>query len=59
MSVHVVDTPDAELWARRRALLAQVGLTGEELAERADRSSLVGDEWAVWEEVQEIDYLLG
>jgi hypothetical protein len=46
-----------ELDARRKAVLKRVGMTYEELAAKAADRSLVGDEWAAWEEIREVDFL--
>ena len=48
-----------ELLERRRAVLERLGTSYEELASRADRRALVGDEWSAWDELQEIDFLVG
>ena len=47
-----------ELTTRRREILRQVGVSYEELASRAEARSLVGNEWAAWEEIRQIDFLL-
>ena len=59
VSTHVVDVSDEELRARRAALLRGLRVTHDQLARRARDYALVGDEWGVWQEVQEIDFLLG
>jgi hypothetical protein len=46
-----------ELDGRRAEILRQAGLSYVELASRAEARSLVGDEWAAWEEIREIDFL--
>lgn len=48
-----------ELETRRNEILAQLGRTYDELASDAARYSLVGDEWSAWEEIKNIDFLLG
>lgn len=47
-----------ELEERRRVLLADVGMTFEEMAAKAESYALMADEWAVWEEIRAIDFLL-
>ncbi len=54
---HVQELTAEELDARREEILRQLGLSYEELASRAEARSLVGDEWAAWEEIREIDFL--
>jgi hypothetical protein len=46
-----------ELDARRDEILRRVGLSYDELARRAEARSLVGDEWAAWDEIRQIDFL--
>ena len=46
-----------QLEERRRAILKQVGMTYAELARKARAHALVGDEWAAWDEIREIDFL--
>lgn len=48
-----------DLLERRRTLLERLGTTHEELARRAEHGSLIGEEWAVWDELREIAFLLG
>lgn len=55
---HVQELTAQELEARREEILRQLGLSYEQLAGRAEARSLVGDEWAAWEEIREIDFLL-
>jgi hypothetical protein len=54
-----VTTPTRdELVKRREAILSSSGLTADELATKVVAGRLVGDEWSVWAEIEEIDYLL-
>lgn len=48
-----------ELLLRRRAVLERLGISYDELASRAEKRGLVGDEWSAWDELQEIDFLVG
>lgn len=49
-----------ELKERRRRLLEQARVSSsDELAERARRGALSGDEFWLWEEITSIDFLLG
>jgi hypothetical protein len=41
----------------RKRILADIGMSYEDLAARAATRSLVGDEWAAWEEIREIEFL--
>ena len=54
---HVQEISLRQLNARRKAILERVGMSYEELAAKAADRSLVGDEWAAWEEIREIDFL--
>jgi len=54
----VTNVTEAQLLARRDELLAKHGLSLDEFAERARMYALVGDEWADWDELQSIAYLL-
>jgi len=57
MSPNIQEVSLKDLNARRRAILARVGMTFQDLAARAEARSLTGDEWAAWEEIREIDFL--
>jgi len=46
-----------ELNDRRTAILERLGMTYDDLAAKAEARSLIGDEWAAWEEIREIDFL--
>lgn len=46
-----------DLDKRRRQILDAIGMSYEELAAKAAARSLVGDEWAAWDEIREIDFL--
>ncbi len=54
---HVQEVSLRELNERRNAVLKRVGMTYDELAAKAAARSLIGDEWAAWEEIREIDFL--
>ena len=56
---HVTEVTTRNLNARRKAILQRIGMSYEELEAKAATRSLVGDEWAAWEEIREIDFLLG
>jgi hypothetical protein len=47
-----------DLLARREAILQRHGVSLEEFAERAKHYTLAGDEWADWDELQGIAFLL-
>ncbi len=55
----VVSVSRDELEARRADLLGRLGVTYEELSERASASALVGDEWEAWLALRDIQFLLG
>lgn len=55
---HIQDVTADELNARRKAILDRVGMSYRELAAKAAARSLIGDEWAAWDEIREIDFLL-
>ncbi|GAA1970068.1 hypothetical protein GCM10009798_33470 [Nocardioides panacihumi] len=44
---------------RRSEILADLGISVEELVRRAEEGELVGDEWLAWAEIEELGYLLG
>jgi hypothetical protein len=57
--VTVIHRPTrSDLEERRRAILARLGLTDEELKQKADQGGLVGHEWSAWAEILDIEYLL-
>jgi hypothetical protein len=45
--------------ARREKILRDHRLSFEEIAERATSYTLIGEQWAAWNELQDIAYLLG
>ena len=47
-----------DLEARRSEILAGLGISYEDLADKAAGHSLVGEEWTAWDEIREIDFLL-
>jgi hypothetical protein len=53
----VQDLSLSDLDQRRREILEHLGMTYDELAAKAGARSLVGDEWAAWEALREIDFL--
>jgi hypothetical protein len=55
----VKESTRAELEARREEILARLDVSLEELTRRVESSSLVGDEWEAWEELEDIAFLLG
>jgi hypothetical protein len=59
MSPHMQEVTARDLEVRRAAILERLGMTYGELAARAESRSLAGDEWAAWEEIREIEFLLG
>ena len=50
---------DDELRKRRATILERLGVSVEELRERAERYTLVGDEHEAWEQLESIAFLLG
>lgn len=55
----VVTVSREELEDRRRSILSGVGLSCEELRDRAASSTLIGDEWEAWQELRDVEFLLG
>ena len=55
---HVYEVSREDLVARRKEILSKLSLTYDELKEKAEGHRLVADEWAAWEEIREIDFLL-
>lgn len=53
----VQDVSLSDLNERRQEILDHLGTTYEELAAKAAARSLIGDEWAAWEALREIDFL--
>jgi hypothetical protein len=51
------DVSTRDLRKRRKEVLDRIGMSYEELAAKAASRSLVGEEWAAWEELREIDFL--
>lgn len=59
MSTRVRAVTEEELVARLDAVLAELGLTREELDLKVETGGLVGHEWSAWSEIEDIEYLLG
>lgn len=59
MSPLVVTETRESLLARRDALLAALGVTLDEFRRLEETRTLMGDEWDVREELEEIAFLLG
>jgi hypothetical protein len=59
MFPHMQEVTASDLEERMAAILRRVGMSYEEIAKRAESRSLAGDEWAAWEEIGEIEFLLG
>lgn len=55
---HVVQVSREDLERRRSELLRSIGTTLPRLAERARSGDLHDDEWPVWTEICEIQFLL-
>jgi len=53
----VQDLSLSDLEERRGEILDHLGMTYDEIAAKAAARSLVGDEWAAWEAIREIDFL--
>jgi hypothetical protein len=58
---HVVEVTRSQLEARRAAILSSLGgdTTLEDLRRRAEEASLAGDEWDAWQQICDIEFLLG
>lgn len=54
----VTNVTREELQARRAEILNRHGASLEEFVERAKQYALTGDEWADWDELQSIAFLL-
>jgi hypothetical protein len=50
---------DAELRDRREAILGKLGVSLEDLRDRAKSYALVGEEHEAWEQLESIAFLLG
>jgi hypothetical protein len=59
MAPNVLPVSREFLEARRSEILAALGVTRDELANRALNFSLSGEEWEALTELEEIEYLLG
>lgn len=56
--VRIIETTREELTQQKADLLERIRLTRDELADRADKCQLTGDEWAAWDELRNIEFLL-
>lgn len=59
MAPNVIHANREALEARREELLKRVGMPLEELRRRRENYSLVGEQWEITTELEEIDFLLG
>ena len=48
-----------ELTCRRDQLLAELGMGWSDLVARRESGTMTADEWAAWEELDGINFLLG
>lgn len=60
VAMTIIEHPTREdIAAHRDAILRSLGVTADELAQRAADGELVGEEWVAWAEIEELGYLLG
>lgn len=59
MAPNVIHASREALEARREELLKRAGMPLEELRRRRENYSLVGEQWEITTELEEIDFLLG
>jgi hypothetical protein len=55
----IASLSDEELRDRRTAILSRLGVTLEDLRDRAKSYALVGEEHEAWEQLESIAFLLG
>ena len=55
----VFEVSREELEDRRRAILARLGTSLDDLRARAESGALVGEEWDALQELRDIAFLLG
>ncbi len=58
MTPNVLQVTREELLQRKERLLQSLGMTREQLAERAESYSLTGQEWDVLTQVEDVEFLL-
>ena len=58
MSIEVKEASAGDLRSRRDDILAKVGRNWNELVERRERGELTAEEWAAWDELLGIVFLL-
>ncbi len=56
---NIATLSDDELRARRDVILGKLGMTLEEVRDRARSYALVGEEHEAWEQLESIAFLLG
>lgn len=59
MASNVIHASREALEARREELLKRAGASLDELRQRRENYSLVGEEWEIVTELEEISFLLG
>lgn len=58
MTTKIRRVTESDLVSRRAEILAEIGLTDQELTCKVETGGLVGREWSAWSEIEDIDYLL-
>jgi hypothetical protein len=59
MSPRVLEPSAEELRARRERLLARLGRSRESLEAAADAGQLTSEEFWLWEDLRDVEFLLG
>ncbi len=59
MSPRVLEPSAEELRARHARLLARIGRSREELEVAAEAGDLTGEEFWLWEDLRDVEFLLG
>lgn len=54
-----IEVSRAELEERRGEILRRVGMSLDDLRDRAEAGALVGEEWEAWQQLRDIAFLLG
>lgn len=58
MTITITESSNEQLRQRREQILAGLGMSLDELRSRRESGAMCPEEWAAWEELESINYLV-